>query len=82
MSELNKALAKEKQLKEKIKSLKKKEKSKQKRLDEKRQLLIGKMVLQGMKKDSDYESRMLKNLNAFLKKKSDRELFDLNSEDA
>ena len=77
MNELNNALAKEKRLKEKIKVLRKKEKEKQKLLDDKRQLLIGKMVLQGMKNDSDYESKMLKNLDAFLKKDSDRDLFDL-----
>ena len=77
MNELNNALAKEKRLKEKIKVLRKREKEKQKLLDGKRQLLIGKMVLQGMKNDSDYESKMLKNLDAFLKKDSDRDLFDL-----
>jgi len=77
MSELEKLLEKEKQLKAKIQAAKSRESEKQRKLDTRRKILIGAMVLDGMKNSDDYKAKILQNLEKYLTKNKDRVLFGL-----
>ncbi len=77
MSELEKLLEKEKQLKAKIQAAKSRESEKQRKLDTRKKILIGAMVLDGMKNNGDYKTKILQNLDKYLTKNKDRVLFEL-----
>lgn len=77
MSELEKLLEKEKQLKAKIQAAKSRESEKQRKLETRRKILIGAMVLEGMKNSEDYETKIRQNLDKYLTKNKDRVLFGL-----
>ncbi|MGL5394174.1 MAG: hypothetical protein ACRDBQ_02740 [Shewanella sp.] len=77
MSELEKLLEKEKQLKAKIQAAKSRESDKQRKLETRRKILIGAMVLDGMKNSDDYNSKIIQNLDKYLTKNKDRILFGL-----
>ena len=77
MSELDKLLAKEKLLKAKIQAAKSKEKVKERKLDTRRKILIGAMVLDGMKNNEEYKTKIIQNLDKYLTKNRDRVLFGL-----
>lgn len=77
MSDLDKLLEKEKQLKAKIQAIKLKEKQKERKLDTRRKILIGAMVLEGMRNSESYENNIKSNLDKYLTKDKDRNLFNL-----
>ncbi|MGG6322010.1 hypothetical protein [Vibrio cholerae] len=77
MNELEKLLEKEKQLKAKIQAAKSRESEKQRKLDTRRKILIGAMVLDGMKNSEEYEAKIRQNLDKYLTKNKDRVLFGL-----
>ncbi|EGR4110918.1 hypothetical protein RUK22_003382 [Vibrio cholerae] len=77
MNELEKLLEKEKQLKAKIQAAKSRESEKQRKLDTRRKILIGAMVLEGMKNSEEYETKIRQNLDKYLTKNKDRVLFGL-----
>lgn len=77
MNELERLLEKEKQLKAKIQAAKSKEKEKERKQDTRRKILIGAMILEGMKNSEEYNAKILSNLDKYLQKNKDRELFDL-----
>ncbi len=77
MNELEKLLEKEKQLKAKIQAAKSREREKERKLDTRRKILIGAMVLEGMKNSEEYETKIRQNLDKYLTKNKDRVLFGL-----
>ncbi len=77
MNELEKLLEKEKQLKAKIQAAKYREREKERKLDTRRKILIGAMVLEGMKNSEEYEAKIRQNLDKYLTKNKDRVLFGL-----
>ena len=77
MSDLEKLLEKEKQLKAKIQAVKSREREKERKLDTRRKILIGAMILEGMKNSEDYNSKIMNNLDKYLTKNKDRVLFGL-----
>lgn len=77
MSELDRLLEKEKQLKAKIQAAKSRESEKQRKLETRRKILIGSMVIEGMKNSEDYKEKIRQNLDKYLTKERDRALFDL-----
>lgn len=77
MSDLEKLLEKEKQLKARIQAAKSKEREKERKLETRRKILIGAMVLEGMKNSDDYKEKIIQNLDKYLTKNKDRNLFGL-----
>lgn len=77
MSDLEKLLEKEKQLKAKIQAVKSREREKERKLDTRRKILIGAMILEGMKNSEDYDLKIRQNLDKYLTKNNDRALFGL-----
>jgi DNA repair exonuclease SbcCD ATPase subunit len=77
MNELEKLLEKEKQLKAKIQAAKSRESEKQRKLDTRRKILIGAMIIEGMKNSAEYETKIRQNLDKYLTKNKDRVLFGL-----
>lgn len=77
MNELEKLLEKEKQLKAKIQAAKSRESEKQRKLDTRRKILIGAMIIEGMKNSAEYEAKIKQNLDKYLTKNKDRVLFGL-----
>ncbi|MEG3696101.1 hypothetical protein V5098_23585 [Vibrio coralliirubri] len=77
MNELERLLEKEKQIKAKIQAAKSRESEKQRKLETRRKILIGAMVLEGMKNSEEYESKIRQNLDKYLTKNKDRVLFGL-----
>ena len=80
MSELEKLLEKEKQLKAKIQAAKARERDNERKLETRRKILIGAMVLDGMKNSEEYETKIRQNLDKYLTKNKDRVLFGLAEE--
>lgn len=79
MNELEKLLEKEKQLKAKIQAAKSREREKERKLETRRKILIGAMVLEGMKNSEEYETKIMQNLDKYLTKNKDREIFNLSA---
>lgn len=77
MSELDKLIEQEKKLKAKIQKAKARERERERKNDTRRKILIGAMVLDGMHKDEAFREKQLSNLDRYLTKKKDRDLFDL-----
>lgn len=77
MNELEKLLEKEKQLKAKIQAAKSRESEKQRKLETRRKILIGAMIIEGMKNSAEYEAKIKQNLDKYLTKNKDRILFGL-----
>ncbi|MCF2307975.1 hypothetical protein GLP26_19635 [Photobacterium carnosum] len=58
---------------------KNREREKLRKEETRKKILIGAMVLDGMSKNQDYQSKMLKNLDKYLTAERDRKLFNLTS---
>ena len=56
---------------------KNREREKSRKEETRKKILIGAMVLDGMSKNQDYQSTMLKNLDKYLTAERDRKLFNL-----
>ena len=56
---------------------KNREREKSRKEETRKKILIGAMVLDGMSKNQDYQSKMLKNLDKYLTAERDRKLFNL-----
>ena len=56
---------------------KNREREKSRKEETRKKILIGAMVLDGMSKNQDYQSTMLKNLDKYLTAERDRNLFNL-----
>lgn len=65
------------QLAERIKRETQKQKERERKDDTRRKILIGAMILDGMKNSAEYEQKMLKNLDQYLTQEKDRKLFKL-----
>ncbi|MCQ9091233.1 hypothetical protein [Vibrio alginolyticus] len=63
------------QLAERIKKETQKEKERERKDDTRRKILIGAMILDGMKNSAEYEQKILKNLDQYLTQAKDRKLF-------
>lgn len=64
-------------LQEKANAEKNREREKSRKEETRKKILIGAMVLDGMSKNQDYQSKMLKNLDKYLTAERDRKLFNL-----
>jgi large subunit ribosomal protein L7/L12 len=64
-------------LQAKANSEKNREREKSRKEETRKKILIGAMVLDGMSKNQDYQSKMLKNLDKYLTAERDRKLFNL-----
>ncbi|MCD9550811.1 hypothetical protein GLP21_19540 [Photobacterium carnosum] len=56
---------------------KNREREKSRKEETRKKILIGAMVLDGMSKNQDYQSKMLKNIDKYLTAERDRKLFNL-----
>ena len=56
---------------------KNREREKSRKEETRKKILIGAMVIDGMSKNQDYQSKMLKNLDKYLTAERDRKLFNL-----
>lgn len=65
------------QLAERIKRETQKQKERERKDDTRRKILIGAMILDGMKNSAEYEQKILKNLDQYLTQEKDRKLFKL-----
>ncbi len=65
------------QLAERIKKETQKEKERERKDDTRRKILIGAMILDGMRNNAEYEQKILKNLDQYLTQEKDRKLFKL-----
>jgi aspartokinase len=77
MKELEKLLEKEKQIKAKIQAAKSREREKERKTETRKKILIGAMVIDGMKNSDEYASKIQQNLDKYLTKNKDRILFGL-----
>ena len=77
MNELEKLLEKEKQIKAKIQAAKSKEREKERKIETRKKILVGAMVIEGMKNSDEYASKIQQNLDKYLTKNKDRVLFNL-----
>ena len=68
---------KQEQLRLQIQKEQQKETAKKRKEDTRKKILIGAMVLEGMKNSEEYEQKILKNLDQYLTKERDRKLFEL-----
>ncbi|MCD9468960.1 hypothetical protein [Photobacterium iliopiscarium] len=64
-------------LQAKANSEKNREREKSRKEETRKKILIGAMVLDGMSKNQDYQSKMLKNIDKYLTAERDRKLFNL-----
>jgi regulator of protease activity HflC (stomatin/prohibitin superfamily) len=73
------AKAKSEKLKNQIKRLEQRDKAKERKVDTRRKILAGSMVLERMQKDPAFAEKFKNDLDRFLTRDIDRELFGLNS---
>ena len=76
-SKLETLKAKKEQIEARIKNLESKERLKQKKQDTRRKILIGAMVLEMLGKDHEAKKKLTAQLDGFLTRPMDRELFGL-----
>lgn len=74
---LEQLLKKQAQLKAQIQKEKNKEKEKERKEDTRRKIIVGGTIIALAKKDREYKSWLLNQLNESLTRESDRELFKL-----
>ena len=72
---------KETRIKKKKQLQRQKINAQKKKQEDKKKILIGAMYLDAIKNDPEKESAMLKRMDRFLTRKSDREIFGLSTED-
>jgi len=77
-SKLEQLLRKQEQLKAQIRQEKNKLNQQERKNDTRRKILLGALMLDMMKKDELNETKIMKRLDSFLSKETDRKLFELN----
>lgn len=77
MSQLEKLLKQQEALKKKIAAEKQKAKSQERKSDTRRKILIGAVITEEMKKDSQLADKVKNLLSASLVRENDRKLFEL-----
>ena len=74
---LEKLKEKEAKLKARIRSIEAKEATRQRKQDTRRKILLGALLAEWMEKDEALKTKVIANLDSFLKRKIDREMFGL-----
>lgn len=77
LTKLEKIIKQIEALQAKANAEKNREREKLRKDETRKKILIGAMVLDGMSKNQDYQSKMLKNLDKYLTAERDRKLFNL-----
>lgn len=75
--ELEKLIEKQAQLQERISKIKARERKRKKSQDDRRKILIGAWALEKSKRDPEFDAMLRKELDPFLTRQRDRELFGL-----
>ena len=76
-SKLEQLLRKQEELKAQIRQEKNKLDQQERKLDTRRKILLGSLMMDMMKKGELDEKKIMKHLDGFLTKETDRKLFDL-----